>query len=282
MTVARSASELIRYHDKVIVIDRRTLYVLSFNFTHLDIDRSRGFGIVTRQRRNGWRKASSFWRRTRNANSVLLRIGYFCCQSGQCPEGARQFSQAGPQTAFDLRSENIGQGDDCASCRIAPRPELRSGSSGKPRPICRSERLAKSSPAHSDDHSRRTPGVHRQPELARRGAGFCVARSASSFAMRKSSRSSWKRLNRTGPLERRKKESSADTNEAETPKKEADKAVKILIEELHPIATTVKKAVQESGGASGRGGARRRKRAGNRERVVKKVVKQAVKEAIKA
>ena len=47
ITVARSASELIRYHDKVIVIDRRTLYVLSFNFTHLDIDRSRGFGIVT-------------------------------------------------------------------------------------------------------------------------------------------------------------------------------------------------------------------------------------------
>ena len=47
ITVARSASELTRYHDKVIIVDRRTLYVLSFNFTHLDIDRSRGFGIVT-------------------------------------------------------------------------------------------------------------------------------------------------------------------------------------------------------------------------------------------
>ena len=47
MTVTRSANELTRYHDKLIVIDRRKLYVLSFNFTHLDIDRSRGFGIVT-------------------------------------------------------------------------------------------------------------------------------------------------------------------------------------------------------------------------------------------
>ncbi len=45
--VARSANDLIRYHGKYILIDRRVLYVLSFNFTHLDIDRSRGFGIVT-------------------------------------------------------------------------------------------------------------------------------------------------------------------------------------------------------------------------------------------
>jgi cardiolipin synthase len=45
--VARTADDLVRYHDKYILIDRRTLYVLSFNFTHLDIDHSRGFGIVT-------------------------------------------------------------------------------------------------------------------------------------------------------------------------------------------------------------------------------------------
>ena len=45
--VARSANDLIRYHAKYILIDRRVLYVLSFNFTGLDIDHSRGFGIVT-------------------------------------------------------------------------------------------------------------------------------------------------------------------------------------------------------------------------------------------
>jgi cardiolipin synthase A/B len=48
ITVARSARDLIRYHDKLIIIDRRILFLLSFNFTHLDIDHSRGFGIVTR------------------------------------------------------------------------------------------------------------------------------------------------------------------------------------------------------------------------------------------
>jgi cardiolipin synthase len=47
ITVARSADDLIRYHDKLIIFDRKTLFMLSFNFTHLDIDRSRGFGIIT-------------------------------------------------------------------------------------------------------------------------------------------------------------------------------------------------------------------------------------------
>jgi phosphatidylserine/phosphatidylglycerophosphate/cardiolipin synthase-like enzyme len=45
--VARTADDLIRYHGKYILIDRRVLYVLSFNFTRLDIDHSRGFGLVT-------------------------------------------------------------------------------------------------------------------------------------------------------------------------------------------------------------------------------------------
>src|ERR1039457_3878529 len=45
--VARTADDLIRYHAKYILIDRRALCMLSFNFTHLDIDRSRAFGIVT-------------------------------------------------------------------------------------------------------------------------------------------------------------------------------------------------------------------------------------------
>ena len=36
--VARTSDDLIRYHSKYILIDRRRLLVLSFNFTRLDID----------------------------------------------------------------------------------------------------------------------------------------------------------------------------------------------------------------------------------------------------
>ena len=49
VNVSRTADDFVRYHDKLMIIDRRTLYVLSFNFTHLDVDHSRGFGIVTRK-----------------------------------------------------------------------------------------------------------------------------------------------------------------------------------------------------------------------------------------
>jgi cardiolipin synthase len=49
VAVSRTADDLVRYHDKLVIIDRRVLYALSFNFTHLDIDHSRGFGIVTKK-----------------------------------------------------------------------------------------------------------------------------------------------------------------------------------------------------------------------------------------
>lgn len=48
VTVARTAGDLVRYHGKMMIVDRKELYILGFNFTHLDIDRSRSFGIVTR------------------------------------------------------------------------------------------------------------------------------------------------------------------------------------------------------------------------------------------
>ncbi len=51
ITVARTAGDLTRYHNKMIIIDRDALYILSFNYTHLDIDYSRGFAIVTRNNR---------------------------------------------------------------------------------------------------------------------------------------------------------------------------------------------------------------------------------------
>ena len=48
ISVARTAGDLLRYHGKMMVVDRKELYLLAFNFTHLDIDHSRSFGLVTR------------------------------------------------------------------------------------------------------------------------------------------------------------------------------------------------------------------------------------------
>ena len=47
VTVARTSDDLVRYHDKLMIVDDKELYVLAFNFTYLDIDHSRSFGVVT-------------------------------------------------------------------------------------------------------------------------------------------------------------------------------------------------------------------------------------------
>jgi cardiolipin synthase A/B len=50
-TVARTADDLTRYHGKLLIVDNTVLHVYGFNFTKMDIDKSRSFGIQTRDRR---------------------------------------------------------------------------------------------------------------------------------------------------------------------------------------------------------------------------------------
>lgn len=47
VTVSRTDDDLVRYHGKLMIVDRRVLFLLAFNFTYLDMERSRSFGIVT-------------------------------------------------------------------------------------------------------------------------------------------------------------------------------------------------------------------------------------------
>lgn len=51
VTVSRTADDLVRYHGKMMIVDNRILHVYGFNFTALDIDTSRSFGVVTRNPR---------------------------------------------------------------------------------------------------------------------------------------------------------------------------------------------------------------------------------------
>lgn len=52
VTVARTDDDLVRYHGKLMIVDRRELYLLAFNFTYLDMERSRSFGIITTNRKH--------------------------------------------------------------------------------------------------------------------------------------------------------------------------------------------------------------------------------------
>ena len=48
--VARTADDLPRYHGKVLIADN-VLYVLGFNYTKLDMEKSRSFGLMTRDKK---------------------------------------------------------------------------------------------------------------------------------------------------------------------------------------------------------------------------------------
>lgn len=49
-TVARTADELARYHGKMMIVDGVILHVYGFNYTLLDTEKSRSFGVITRDR----------------------------------------------------------------------------------------------------------------------------------------------------------------------------------------------------------------------------------------
>ena len=51
VTVSRTADDLVRYHGKMMVIDGRIVHVYGFNFTALDVGKSRSFGVISRNRR---------------------------------------------------------------------------------------------------------------------------------------------------------------------------------------------------------------------------------------
>ncbi len=50
VTVSRTDDDLLRYHNKMVLIDRDTLYALGFNFMRLDIEKSRSMGVATRNK----------------------------------------------------------------------------------------------------------------------------------------------------------------------------------------------------------------------------------------
>lgn len=51
-TVARTDDDMVRYHGKLMIVDKKSLFVMGFNYTPLDIRRSRSLGVVTRKPAN--------------------------------------------------------------------------------------------------------------------------------------------------------------------------------------------------------------------------------------
>jgi len=50
VTVSRTTDEFVRYHGKLMIVDN-VLFILGCNFTHLDMERSRSFGLIGKDSR---------------------------------------------------------------------------------------------------------------------------------------------------------------------------------------------------------------------------------------
>lgn len=50
ITVSRSGDDWVRYHGKVMIVDREQLHVYGFNYTEIDL-KSRSFGVMTKDRK---------------------------------------------------------------------------------------------------------------------------------------------------------------------------------------------------------------------------------------
>jgi phosphatidylserine/phosphatidylglycerophosphate/cardiolipin synthase-like enzyme len=48
VTVSRTADDMVRYHGKMMIVDNKFLHVYGFNFTRLDIAKSRSFGVISK------------------------------------------------------------------------------------------------------------------------------------------------------------------------------------------------------------------------------------------
>ncbi len=279
ITVARTADDLIRYHDKYFIIDRRVLVVLSFNFTHLDIEHSRGFGIITKNkvliqeamqlfdadcaRRAYVTGADNFVVSPANSRKVLRSF---------LKRAKKQLLIYDPQVSdkemIRVLQERSKAGVDV---RIIGKISRRSGVIAQQftrmrlhtRTIIRDGRQA-----FVGSQSLRPVELDSRREL-----GLIVRDSKIVKKLLATFESDWGTTNAANI----KKDAQAEEGR-EVSKNETEKALAVLVEELHPLSATVTRAVKKV--AAQTGGEMLPDKVV--KSTVKKVVKKAVKQAVRA
>jgi cardiolipin synthase len=276
ITVARSGANLSRHHGKIMVIDESTLHLLSFNYTHLDIEHSRGFGIVTKNTKwvqeasklldcDSTRKPytaglDSFVVSPSNSRRVLgnflkrARKQLLIYDPEISDKAMISILQSRAKAGVEIRI--IGRVSARASLPVGKLTTMRLHT----RTIIRDRRQAfigsqSLRPVELD--SRREVGliVH-EPKVLKRLIDIFEA--------------DWASAEKAGEPR------AARPAPTETAKIETQRAAKVLVEELHPVSITVKKAVRK---AVARGGEEVLDDKAVKN-TVKKVVKKAVKEAV--
>jgi phosphatidylserine/phosphatidylglycerophosphate/cardiolipin synthase-like enzyme len=279
IVVARTDDDLIRYHDKFIIIDRRILYMLSFNLTRLDIDRSRGFGIVTKNAKLV-QEAVKLFEADCTRGEYTPKMDAFVVSPGNARKVLGTFLKRAKKQLliYDPKvsdKEMIGILRTRAKAgvkiriigRIAGRLDLEVK---KPVAIRLHTRTI-----IRDQHQAFVGSQSLRPQEldSRRELGLIVPDSKVVKKLVETFESDWAANDAPKVREIEKEEEEA----AAVPDKDTKKATEILAKEMRPISATLKKAVKKAVADSGEEALEQ----SIVKKAVKKIVKQAVKEAVK-
>lgn len=279
MTVSRSGDELIRHHNKIMIADQNRLGVLSFNFTHQDIEQSRGFGIISEDPKWVAEGMALF-------EADCKRVPYTCDSDtfvvspvnarkvlGNFLQDARkQLLIYDPQIS-DKRMIRILKG------RIKAGVELRVIGQTKfdveLRQLSKMRLHTRTIIRDGEEAFIGSQSLRGNELDARREVGVIVREAPIVKKLIETFESDWA----SGAAE---DAPDAESKDAEIPEPDTEKALEVLVKELQPITVTVKKAVTKVVAQAGEEVLEDGIVKEAVKKVVKKVVKQAVKDAIRA
>jgi phosphatidylserine/phosphatidylglycerophosphate/cardiolipin synthase-like enzyme len=284
--VARTSDDLIRYHDKYILIDRRVLCVLSFNFTNLDIDHSRGFGIVTTHA-NWVPEATRLFRADCTRTKYVPKTETFVVS----PENSRQVLDTflkRAKTQLLIYDPKISDKEmlRILQARAKAGVEIKVIGSVAGRAQFDVQKLAgKRLHTRTIIRDRRQAFVGSQSLRAaeldsRRELGLIVQDVKAVKDLIETFESDWACTTaQKAPARRTEPEASTDEPVAIS-EKDAEKAVQVLTKELDPLAVSVKKAVRKAVAKAGEDVLHDKDVKDTMKKVVKKAVKEAVHDAV--
>jgi cardiolipin synthase A/B len=279
ITVARTADDLIRYHDKLLIIDRKTLYLLSFNFTHLDIDHSRGFGLITKNNKTV-QEAVKLFEADSTRRSYTAGLDTFVVSPVNSRKVLGQFLRRAKKQLLiydpeisDKEMMKILQERAKAGVEVriighsAKRLNLQVAKLMKIRLHTRTI-LSDGTKAFIGSQSLRPAELDSRREL-----GLIIRDSKILKQLLECFESDWESTDAEADTSAKKDEMP------EAPKKDVQRATKVLTKELHPLTATVRKAVKKAVAEAGEDIMGDKRVKSTVKKMVKKAIKQAVKEA---
>ena len=164
--MSRTADDLVRYHGKMMIVDDKILHVYGFNFTGLDMLKSRSFGVISKNRKLVNEATKLFMadfdrlpyipgyeRFVVSPENARERLGRFI-------SGARkQLLIYDPQVSDDAMLRLITE-------RIKAGVDVRDPWPGRGQVERQEREVSGEAASHPRDHPRREARVRRQPEPA--------------------------------------------------------------------------------------------------------------------